>query len=72
MIHKKHSLVLNSSDGHHRGMNTNQNSSKVKKVRAFMRYVWDDQVSAQRALLRLNGVRGLQGYDDYLINRRGR
>ncbi|HEY3529264.1 MAG TPA: hypothetical protein VGK78_08945 [Nocardioides sp.] len=53
-------------------MNTNQNSSKVKKVRAFMRYVWDDQVSAQRALLRLNGVRGLQGYDDYLINRRGR
>ncbi|HET7070480.1 MAG TPA: hypothetical protein VFI40_06625 [Nocardioides sp.] len=52
-------------------MNTNQNPSKFKKVGAFVRFVWDDQVSAQRALLRLHGVRGLQGYDDYLINRRG-
>jgi hypothetical protein len=53
-------------------MTKNQNPGKMKKVGAFMRYVWDDQVSAQRALIRLNGVRGLPGYDDYLINRRGR
>jgi hypothetical protein len=71
MVRKKHSLVLNNLSGHHGGMNTNQNPSKFKKVGAFVRFVWDDQVSAQRALLRLHGVRGLQGYDDYLINRRG-
>jgi hypothetical protein len=72
MVGKKHSLVLNGRSRHHGGMNTNRNPSKFKKVGAFVRYVWDDQVSAQRALLRLNGARGLPDYDDYLINRRGR
>ena len=71
MIRKKPSLVLNSLGGHHGVMNTTQNPSKFKKVGAFVRYMWDDQVSAQRALLRIHGVRGLQDYDDYLINRRG-
>ena len=53
-------------------MNTNRNPSKIKRIGAFMRFVWDDQESAQRALLRLHGVRGLPAYDDYLMNRRGR
>jgi hypothetical protein len=72
MVRKKHSLVLNNWEGHHRGMNTNQNPSKIKRIGAFMRFVWEDQESAQRALLRLHGVRGLPAYDDYLMNRRGR
>ena len=34
------------------------------RFRTFMRYVWSDQVAANRALLQL------RPYDDYLINRR--
>jgi hypothetical protein len=65
-IRKKHSLVLNSRESHHGGMNTNQNASKGRRFRTFMRYAWADQVAAHRALLRV------PPYDDYLINRRGR
>jgi hypothetical protein len=47
-------------------MTENQNPSKNKRFRTFMRYAWGDQVAANRALLKLTP------YDDYLINRRGR
>jgi hypothetical protein len=47
-------------------MNTNENTSKVRKLRTFLRYAWGDQVAANRALLRT------PPYDDYLLNRRGR
>jgi hypothetical protein len=47
-------------------MTTHENTSKGRKFRSFMRYVWGDQVAANRALLRT------PPYDDYLINRRGR
>jgi hypothetical protein len=45
-------------------MNTNQNTSKVGRIRTFMRYAWGDQIAAHRALLRY------PAYDDYLFNRR--
>jgi hypothetical protein len=45
-------------------MNTNQNPSKVGRIRSFMRYAWGDQIAAHRALLRY------PAYDDYLFNRR--
>lgn len=47
-------------------MTTTQNASKGQKFRTFVRYVWGDQVAANRALLRT------PPYDDYLRNRRGR
>jgi len=47
-------------------MNINENTSKGRKLRSFLRYAWGDQVAANRALLRP------PAYDDYLINRRGR
>jgi len=43
-----------------------QSTSKGQKLRTFVRYVWGDQVAANRALLRT------PPYDDYLINHRGR
>ena len=66
MVRKKHSLVLNSPPDDHRDMTTTENTSKGQKFRTFVRYVWGDQVSANRALLRT------PPYDDYLINQRGR
>ena len=66
MVRKKHSLVLNNAEGHHRGMNTNENASKTSRFRTFIRYAWSDQVRANSALLRI------QPYDEYLFNRRGR
>ena len=47
-------------------MTTTENTSKGGKFRTLVRYVWGDQVAANRALLRT------PPYDDYLINRRGR
>ena len=66
MIRKKPSLVLNSREGHHGDMTTNEKTSKGRKIRTFLRYAWGDQVAANRALLRP------PAYDDYLFNRRGR
>jgi hypothetical protein len=45
-------------------MNTTQNTSKVSRIRSFMRYAWGDQVAAHRALQRN------PAYDDYLVNHR--
>jgi len=45
-------------------MNTNTDTSKSRRFRTFMRYVWGDQVAAHRALLRS------PPYDDYLRNHR--
>ena len=45
-------------------MDTNKNTTKVEKVRAFLRYAWDDQVRAHRALLRY------PAYDEYLFDHR--
>lgn len=45
-------------------MNTNKSTSKVSRLRTFVRYAWGDQVAAHRALLRY------PPYDDYLLNRR--
>jgi hypothetical protein len=47
-------------------MNTNENTSKGRRLRTFVRYLWGDQVGAHRASLRV------PPYDSYLINRRGR
>jgi hypothetical protein len=47
-------------------MNTNENTTRVHRIRTFLRYAWGDQVAANRALLRT------PPYDDYLINRRDR
>jgi hypothetical protein len=63
MVRKKHSLVLNSLVLHHGDMTENKNASKARRVNSFMRYMWNDQVAAHRALLR--------PHDDYLVNRRG-
>lgn len=63
MVRKKRSLVLNNEAGHNKAMNTNRKPSNSRRIRAFLRYAWNDQVAAQRALLR-------PPYDDYLINRR--
>ncbi|MGC4109933.1 MAG: hypothetical protein QM747_05815 [Nocardioides sp.] len=45
-------------------MTSNQHTSKSTKFRTFMKYVWGDQVAANRALMQL------RPYDDYLMNRR--
>jgi hypothetical protein len=45
-------------------MNTSHSSKKSQRVRTFMRYMWGDQVAANRALLQL------RPYDDYLMNHR--
>jgi hypothetical protein len=45
-------------------MNTTKNTSKVSRIRSFVRYAWGDQVAAHRALLRY------PAYDDYLFNHR--
>jgi hypothetical protein len=45
-------------------MNSNENPTRTKRFRAFMRHAWGDQVAANRAMLQL------RPYDDYLINRR--
>jgi len=45
-------------------MNTNTDTSKSRRFRTFMRYVWGDQVAANRALLRT------PPYDDYLLHHR--
>lgn len=45
-------------------MNTNRNTTQSSRFRTFVRYVWGDQVAANRALLRY------PPYDDYLLNRR--
>ena len=45
-------------------MNTKSRTSMTRRIRASMRHAWDDQVAAQRALLRLTP------YDDYLQRRR--
>jgi hypothetical protein len=45
-------------------MNTNQSTSKVSRIRSFLRYAWDDQVAAHHALLRY------PAYDDYLFKHR--
>jgi hypothetical protein len=66
IIRKKPSLVLNSFPRHHGFMTTTHSTSKGQKIRTFVRYVWGDQVAANRALLRT------PPYDDYLINHRGR
>ncbi|HET8662884.1 MAG TPA: hypothetical protein VFM08_01075 [Nocardioides sp.] len=45
-------------------MNTTKNTSKVSRIRSFVRHAWGDQVAAHRALLRY------PAYDDYLFNHR--
>jgi hypothetical protein len=45
-------------------MDTNTHTSKSRRFRTFMRYVWGDQVAAHRALLRT------PPYEDYLLNHR--
>jgi hypothetical protein len=54
MIDKKHSLVLNIEARHHRGMNTTVKTQKNHRIRTALRNAWQDQVAAQRALLRIN------------------
>jgi len=45
-------------------MTKNQNTSKGGRFRTLVRYVWADQVAANRALLRV------PPYQDYLLNHR--
>jgi hypothetical protein len=45
-------------------MTTTNRAPLTRRLRASLRHSWDDQVRAQRALLRLTP------YDDYLRNRR--
>jgi hypothetical protein len=45
-------------------MTTNKTPSTSKRFGTFVRHVWDDQVAAHRALLRVSP------YDEYLFNRR--
>jgi hypothetical protein len=65
IVRKKHSLVLNSSTGDDGAMTENRNPSKARRLTTFVRHMWNDQVAANRALLRT------PPYDDYLVNRRG-
>ena len=53
-IRKKHSLVLNSAVGDDGAMNTTAKTKKNHRVRAALRTMWQEQVAANRALLRIN------------------
>ena len=64
IVRKYSSLVLNDRTSDDRGMNTTTHTPLNRRLRATLRHAWDDQVRAQRALLRLTP------YDDYLQNRR--